>query len=202
MKKGCRGVTVITALDSPPRYTLHRIRDGGKDASCYQGRAAYRDDGVRAWLQLNDHLPNTSLSDRSRRPPLSWCVLSRCDPRHRQTPPCGVRAGPQERGMRECTDMRIAMTAVVLIASMLVSSNGAKSYDATSAYSTCQVDALQGHHDAINGDCPNWEAWRAGHGQAARPAAGGYAASAASPRQRVYPTSRRHVYPTSRSRYH
>ena len=92
------------------------------------------------------------------------------------------------------------MTAVVLIASMLVSSNGAKSYDATSAYSTCQVDALQGHHDAINGDCPNWEAWKAAHMQAARPAAGGYAyaASAASPRQRVYPTSHRRVYPTKR----
>src|SRR6516225_11920359 len=95
--------------------------------------------------------------------------------------------------MRECTDMRIAMTAVVLIASMLVSSNGAKSYDATSAYSTCQVDALQGHHDAINGDCPNWEAWKAGHMQAAGPAAGGYAYAAgpASPRQRVYPTPHR-----------
>src|SRR5262249_41653377 len=98
--------------------------------------------------------------------------------------------------------MRIAMTAVILIALVSVSPYACGQYNAAAALGACQADAVQGLHYAINGDCPNWEAWKAGHMQAARPAAGGYAASAASPRQRVYPTSRRHVYPTSRSRYH
>jgi hypothetical protein len=91
--------------------------------------------------------------------------------------------------------MRIAMTAVILIALVSVSPHAFGQYNAAAALGACQADALQGLHYAINGDCPNWEAWKAGHMQAARPAAGGYAASAASPRQRVYPTSR------SRSRY-
>jgi len=137
--------------------------------------------------------------------PLSWRVLSRCDPRHQQRLPCGVSAAPQKRRTRECADMRIAMTAVILIALVSVSPYAFGQYNAAAALGACQADALQGHHDAINGDCPNWEAWKAGHMRAARPAAGGYAYAVgpASPRQRVYPTPhQRGVYQTSRSRYH
>jgi hypothetical protein len=56
-------------------------------------------------------------------------------------------------------DMRVAMTAVILIASMSEMSYALGGYNAAAAYGACQADALQGLHYAINGDCPNWEAW-------------------------------------------
>ena len=76
--------------------------------------------------------------------------------------------------------MRVAMTAVTLIASMSASSYAVGSfYNAAAAYGACQVDALQGLHYPINGDCPNWEAWKARHVQVQT-----------SPHQRAYPMSR------------
>ena len=68
------------------------------------------------------------------------------------------------------------MTAVISIALVSVSPYAFGQYNAAAALGACQADALQGLHYAINGDCPNWEARQAGHMQAARPAAGGYAA--------------------------
>jgi hypothetical protein len=66
--------------------------------------------------------------------------------------------------------MRVAITAVILlIASTSVSSYavGGTSYGAffnpEAAYGACQEDALRGLHYPINGDCPNWEAWKARH---------------------------------------
>ena len=52
-------------------------------------------------------------------------------------------------------------------------------YNAVAAYGACQVDALQGLHYPINGDCPNWQAWKARRVQVQ-----------SSPRGRVYSTSR------------
>jgi hypothetical protein len=75
-------------------------------------------------------------------------------------------------------DMRVAMTVVALIALVSVSAH-AFGYNAAAAYGACQADALQGLHYAINGDCPNWEAWKARHMQ-----------GQTSPRQRTYSTSR------------
>jgi len=60
--------------------------------------------------------------------------------------------------------MRFAMTTAILIASMSVGSYAAGSfYNAQAAYGACQRDALQGLHYPINGDCPNWEAWKTQH---------------------------------------
>jgi hypothetical protein len=76
-------------------------------------------------------------------------------------------------------DMRVAMTAVILIASMSEMSYALGGYNAVAAYGACQADALQGLHYAINGDCPNWEAWKSRHMQ-----------GQTSPQRRVYPASR------------
>jgi hypothetical protein len=76
--------------------------------------------------------------------------------------------------------MRVAMAVVILITSTSVSAAGKGSpYNAVAAYGACQVDALQGLHYPINGDCPNWQAWKARRVQVQT-----------SPRGRVYPTSR------------
>jgi hypothetical protein len=75
--------------------------------------------------------------------------------------------------------MRMAVTALSLFAATSLGSHAENSpfhvvaafgfYNAVAAYSACQEDALRGEHYAINGDCPNWEAWKASHGQG-RPA--------------------------------
>ena len=66
--------------------------------------------------------------------------------------------------------MRVAVTTLGLFAAMSVNSHAVAltfSYgNAVAAYGACQEDALHGEHYAINGDCPNWEAWKAGHGPA------------------------------------
>ena len=64
--------------------------------------------------------------------------------------------------------MTAAVTALGFLAAMSADVHAAKSdfYNAVAAYSACQEDALHGEHYAINGDCPNWEARKAGHGQA------------------------------------
>jgi len=81
-------------------------------------------------------------------------------------------------------DMRVAMTAVILIASMAEMSHAlggyaVGGYNAAAAYGACQADALEGLHYAMNGDCPNWEAWKSRHMQ-----------GQTSPHRRAYPASR------------
>ena len=83
-------------------------------------------------------------------------------------------------------DMRVAMMAVFLIAFVSVSAYAfGGGYNAAAAYGACQVDAVQGLHYAINGDCPNWEAWKARHMQ-----------GRTSPQRRAYPTSRSRYHPS------
>ena len=66
--------------------------------------------------------------------------------------------------------MRVAVTTLGLFAAMSVNSHAVAltfSYgNAVAAYGACQEDALHGEHYAINGDCPNWDARKAGHGLA------------------------------------
>jgi hypothetical protein len=77
-------------------------------------------------------------------------------------------------------DMRVAVAVVILISLTPVSAAAKGSpYSAPAALGACQVDALQGFHYPINGDCPNWQAWKARHMQVQN-----------SPHERVYPTSR------------
>ena len=66
--------------------------------------------------------------------------------------------------------MKVAVTALGFLAAMSVNVNAAKGgfYNAAAAYAACQEDALRGEHYAINGDCPNWEAWKAGQTQGRR----------------------------------
>lgn len=65
--------------------------------------------------------------------------------------------------------MKVSMIALTVIAAMSPGSyaiaGGKGSYNAVAAYGACQVYALQGLHHPINGDCPNWEAWKARHVQ-------------------------------------
>jgi hypothetical protein len=76
--------------------------------------------------------------------------------------------------------MKTVIMALTLIAAMSVSSYAGGYYNAVAAYGACQEDALHGVHYGMEGDCPNWEAWKANHlkGQT-------------SPQRHVYPTSRR-----------
>ena len=76
-------------------------------------------------------------------------------------------------------EMKVAMTTLIVIAAMSTSSY-AQFYNAAAALGACQEDALQGVHYPINGDCPNWEAWKASHTQAQT-----------LPRRHAYPASRR-----------
>jgi hypothetical protein len=80
--------------------------------------------------------------------------------------------------------MRILTVALTVIATMLVSSYAAGfgGYNAVAAYGACQEDALRGVHYPLEGDCPNWEAWKTSHTQVQTP--------------------HRHAYQTSRKRYH
>jgi hypothetical protein len=80
--------------------------------------------------------------------------------------------------------MRRLVTALIMIAAMLVSSyaGGYGGYNAAAAYGACQEDGLRGVHYALEGDCPNWEAWKRSHAQ-------------------VQTLPHRHAYPTSRRRY-
>jgi hypothetical protein len=66
--------------------------------------------------------------------------------------------------------MKVAVAVLGLLAAMSVNSHAAKtgSYNAVAAYAACQEDALRGEHYAIEGDCPNWEAWKASHAQGRR----------------------------------
>jgi hypothetical protein len=80
--------------------------------------------------------------------------------------------------------MKIAMPALTLVAAMSVSSNAATSqglggFSPEVAYGACQEDALRGVHYGLEGDCPNWDAWKAGHMQ-----------FQTLPHQHVYPRSR------------
>jgi hypothetical protein len=76
-------------------------------------------------------------------------------------------------------EMKVAMTTLIVIAAMSTSSY-AQFYNAAAALGACQEDALRGVHYPINGDCPNWEAWKASHTQAQT-----------LPRRHAYPASRR-----------
>jgi hypothetical protein len=78
--------------------------------------------------------------------------------------------------------MKIAMMTFILTAVMSVSSYAAGSYNAVAAYGACQEDGLKGVHYALEGNCPNWEAWKTNHMRAQAP-------------------SQRHVYPTSTRRH-
>ena len=80
--------------------------------------------------------------------------------------------------------MKIALTALTLTAAVLVSSYAEAYYNAAAAYGACQEDARSGVHYALEGDCPNWEAWKANHLKAQTP-----------PQPHVYPTSRRRHRP-------
>jgi hypothetical protein len=79
--------------------------------------------------------------------------------------------------------MKVAMTALTLVIAMSVNSYSAGGYNAQAAYGACQEDALKGVHYALEGDCPNWEAWKTSHMQ-------------------VQALPRQHVYPRSRGQYH
>ena len=63
--------------------------------------------------------------------------------------------------------MRKLTTALTLMTAMLVSTYavGYGGYNAVAAYGACQEDGLRGVHYALEGDCPNWEAWKASHMQ-------------------------------------
>ena len=115
---------------------------------------------------------------------------SRCRQPHKPGRPCQSIRNRLATGHRPATthegvlDMRVLMTAVIVIALVSASVYAfGEGYNAAAAYGRCQLDALQGLHYPINGDCPNWEAWQAGHmhGQT---------------------SSHRRAYPTSRSRHH
>ena len=80
----------------------------------------------------------------------------------------GLAPGAEKPVWRDAgSKMKVALTALSFFAAMSVNSHAAKSsfYNAVAAYGACQEHALHGEHYAINGDCPNWEAWKAGHGQ-------------------------------------
>ena len=81
--------------------------------------------------------------------------------------------------------MRKLATALTLMSATLVSTYAAGfgGYNAVAAYGACQEDALRGVHYALEGDCPNWEAWKTSHMQG-----------------QTLP--HRHAYQTSRRRYH
>jgi len=66
--------------------------------------------------------------------------------------------------------MKVAMTGLTVIAAMSVGSyavagGGHGVYNAQAAYGACQEDALSGVHYRMEGDCPNWQAWKARHMQ-------------------------------------
>lgn len=64
--------------------------------------------------------------------------------------------------------MKPAVMALCLLTAMLVDMHaaiGGGFYNAVAAYAACQEDALRGEHYAINGDCPAWEARKAGQSQ-------------------------------------
>jgi hypothetical protein len=62
------------------------------------------------------------------------------------------------------TEMKIAIMGLTLTAAMSVSSYAeGQYYNAAAAYGACQEDALHGLHYGLEGDCPNWEAWKANH---------------------------------------
>jgi hypothetical protein len=77
-------------------------------------------------------------------------------------------------------DMRVAMALVILITSISVGAAAKGSpYNAAAAYGACQVDALRGLHYPINGDCLNWQSWKALHMRVQTP-----------PHGRMHPTSK------------
>jgi hypothetical protein len=66
--------------------------------------------------------------------------------------------------------MKIAMMTFIMIAVMSVSSYATGSfYNAVAAYGACQEDGLKGVHYPLEGDCPNWEAWKSSHMRAQTP---------------------------------
>ena len=83
------------------------------------------------------------------------------------------------------TEMKVAMTTLTLIAAMSVRAYAfGGGYNAVAAYGACQEDALRGVHYALEGDCPNWEAWRTSHMQVQT-----------LPHRHIHPTSRRKAPP-------
>jgi hypothetical protein len=81
-------------------------------------------------------------------------------------------------------EMKVVMMALTLIAVMSAPAY-AGWYNAVAAYGACQEDGLRGVHYALEGDCPNWEAWKANHMKAQTP-----------PQQHAYRASRR-KYPVN-----
>ena len=74
-------------------------------------------------------------------------------------------------GAKRRWTMKVAMTGLTVIAAMSVCSHAAAAgggrglYNAQAAYGACQEDALRGVHYPMEGDCPNWQAWKARHMQ-------------------------------------
>jgi hypothetical protein len=93
----------------------------------------------------------------------------------------GLLAGTNQlNAANRRAEMKIAMMTFTLIAAISVSSSAVGWYSAVAAYGACQEQALKGLHYAINGDCPNWEAWKANHARAQSP-----------PQRHVYSTSKK-----------
>jgi hypothetical protein len=64
--------------------------------------------------------------------------------------------------------VKVAIAGVILVAALSASSHTMASYggyNPEAAYGACQEDGLRGVHYAREGDCPNWEAWKASHAQ-------------------------------------
>lgn len=65
--------------------------------------------------------------------------------------------------------MKVAITLLTVGAAMSMGSyaiaGGHGSYNAQAAYGACQEDALRGVHYPLEGDCSNWERWKASHTQ-------------------------------------
>ena len=92
--------------------------------------------------------------------------------------------------------MKIAMMTFILTAVMSVSSYAAGSYNAVAAYGACQEDGLKGVHYALEGDCPNWEAWKTNHMRAQAP----NDMFIQHQREGIVPTNNRTYKPNSRKR--
>ena len=77
-------------------------------------------------------------------------------------------------------EVKIALMALTLIVALSASSYAGGFYNAVAAYGACQEDGLRGVHYALEGDCPNWEAWKTHHMKTQTP-----------PQRHVYPASRK-----------
>jgi hypothetical protein len=67
--------------------------------------------------------------------------------------------------------MKVPLTGLTVIAATMsagsyaVAGGGHGLYNAQAAHGACQEDARSGIHYPMEGDCPNWQAWKARHMQ-------------------------------------